>query len=444
MKYLRAITVILSALLLWGCASTVELGGVERPLMAGRFEEAATALDEHGAQVQHAQGELVLTLDQGMVRHYARDFESSNKSLTEAERLISDAFTKSITEDVGSYIVNDNVKTYPGEDFEDIYSNVFKSLNYQALGKTEDAMVEIRRATEKQQVLRNKYEKLFAKTSRSARDNDVAAISQNDVVSIEFSHSALADYLGMLYCRQLGAEADKGYFYRQVSSAFASQPKLYPFPVPKSLDTELAVPTGMARINILAFSGLEPEKKEESTYLPISNTPAMKIALPVMMRRGTLVSRVDVTIGDEHFSLEPIEDLSAVAINTFELRAQDIANKTIVRATMKALGTSIVDGVAHHAAKNSSDADKPGMEFLADMLTLFSNVFSVASERADLRMSHFFPSIARVGGVNVSPGTYDVTVQFKDSSGFVVGRVVFKDYVVRSGKLNLCEAVCLR
>jgi hypothetical protein len=142
---------------------------VEHPLSQGRYDEAVTALEANSKQLESAQGPIVLALDQGMVFHYARQFDLSNRHLDNAEGLITDAFTKSITEGVATYLVNDNARTYPGEDFEDIYSNVFKSLNYQMLGKTEDAMVEIRRATEKQQVLRDKYEKLSAKTAQAAK-----------------------------------------------------------------------------------------------------------------------------------------------------------------------------------------------------------------------------------------------------------------------------------
>ncbi|MCI2076484.1 MAG: hypothetical protein LKJ96_04040 [Sphaerochaeta sp.] len=439
----RTLLIALCALLLFGCASTVSLGSVEHPLSEGRYDEAVTALEANSKQLESAQGPIVLALDQGMVFHYARQFDLSNRHLDNAEGLITDAFTKSITEGVATYLVNDNARTYPGEDFEDIYSNVFKSLNYQMLGKTEDAMVEIRRATEKQQVLRDKYEKLSAKTAQAAKNNQVDGLS-GDLVSIEFSHSALADYLGMLYSRRLGATADLSYFHGQVTSAFSSQPHLYPFSVPSRLDEELSVPSGKARVNVIAFSGLEPYKQEVSQYLPVSRSGWMKIALPEMEGRQSMISRVDVSIGDERFTLDLLEDLSAVAKQTFALRLQDITNRTLIRATMKAVGTSVIDVVGHGIAQSASENDRQGWGLLADLATLFSSVFSVASEQADLRMSHFFPAMARVGGINVEPGVYDVTVEFKDASGFVVGRVIYKDCHVKEGGLNLVEAVCLR
>jgi len=443
MRPYKVICVILCTLLLWGCASTVELSSVEHSLALGNYDTAVIALEGRAKNLKKAQGELVYSLDSGMVQHYARNFGLSNQNLANAEQLITSAFTKSITATVASYIVNDNTKEYPGEDFEDVYSNVFMALNYQMTGKTEDAMVEIRRATEKQQVLRNKYEKLFSKTASSARNSKVSAINQVPV-SIEFSHSALVDYLGLLCSRSLGAEADKRYYQKQVSEAFQTQPTLYPFTVPKSVEDEMDIPSGLARVNVIAFSGLEPKKIERVDYVPITNSNWMKIALPVMQVRQSVVARVDVTIGTEHFTLEKLEDLSAVAANTFKLRSQDIYNKTIIRSTMKAAGTAIVDVASHEAAKNSNSDSRGGLTLFADILTLFSNIFNVASEQADLRMSHFFPSVARVGGINVPSGTYDVTIEFKDSSGNMLGRVIYKDFSVVEGKLNLCEADCLR
>jgi hypothetical protein len=118
-----------------------------------------------------------------------------------------------------------------------------------------------------------------------------------DLVSIEFSHSALADYLGMLYSRRLGATADLSYFHGQVTSAFSSQPHLYPFSVPSRVDEELSVPSGKARVNVIAFSGLEPYKQEVSQYLPVSRSGWMKIALPEMEGRQSMSSRVESPSG---------------------------------------------------------------------------------------------------------------------------------------------------
>jgi hypothetical protein len=65
---------------------------------------------------------IVLYLDKGLLEHYSGNYAASQDDLQNAERLITEAFTKSVTEGAASYILNDNTKTYPGEDYEDVYS----------------------------------------------------------------------------------------------------------------------------------------------------------------------------------------------------------------------------------------------------------------------------------------------------------------------------------
>ena len=88
---------------------------------------------------------IQLFLDKGLLEHYAGNYAYSSEDLQNAERLIEEAYTKSISENFLSYIINDNVKEYPGEDFEDIYLNVFNALNYYHRGNLEGALVEIRK-----------------------------------------------------------------------------------------------------------------------------------------------------------------------------------------------------------------------------------------------------------------------------------------------------------
>ncbi|MFA7118970.1 MAG: hypothetical protein WC159_09375 [Sphaerochaetaceae bacterium] len=436
------LVIVMAVLVVSGCASTINLKPVEIQLESGDYQKAVTTLQSRSDELQRVQGELVLNLDLGLAHHYNRDFAQSNLHLSQAEQLIDKAYTQSVTANLASFIVNDTTKEYPGEDFEDIYSNVFKALNYQALGMTEDAMVEIRRSSEKQQVLKNKYEKMLSLTTDAALSNKVGNV-QTSVVSIEFSHSALSDYLGMLFARTLGDGADKDYYYNQVGQAFASQSHLYPFAVPSSLEEELSIPQDRARLNIIAFCGLEPQKKEIVDYIPLSRNNWAKIALPVMQGRSSRIAKVQVSVGEvADFLLEPIENLGEVASNTFQLRKQSIYNKTVLRSTFKAMNTEILGITAHELSKQGDEGHTYGA--IADVLTIFSSIFQHTSEQADLRMSHFFPALAMVGGVNIPEGVYDVTISFKDVFGNILGNVIYKALPITKDKLNLYEADCIR
>jgi len=95
----------------------------------------------------------------GMLYHYDGDYVKSNEFLTEAEYAIEDLYTKSVGKAVASMLLNDNALDYFGEDYEDIYLNIFKALNYFHMNKSEDAFVEIRRVNNKLNLLEDKYKK---------------------------------------------------------------------------------------------------------------------------------------------------------------------------------------------------------------------------------------------------------------------------------------------
>ena len=78
-------------------------------------------------------------LDKGLLEHYGGYYRDSSTTLQNAERLMEEAFTKSISQSVATFIANDNSKEYPGEDFEDIYISVFNSLNHFQMGDIDGA-----------------------------------------------------------------------------------------------------------------------------------------------------------------------------------------------------------------------------------------------------------------------------------------------------------------
>jgi hypothetical protein len=66
------------------------------------------------------------------------------------------------------------------------------------------------------------------------------------------------------------------------------------------------------------------------------------------------------------------------------------------------------------------------------------------SEKADLRVSRYFPGDAYAAGITLDPGVYSFTVNYYDASGTVVGRFSKSGMRVDEGALNLVEAICLK
>ena len=250
------------SLLLLSFISCASLPGEHAPSVKnareGHYDKSLKYLEEHRKKVYGKKSDVLYYLDTGLLQHYQGEWTESINKLSAAEDEIYDLYTKSITTAIASFILNDNVLEYSGEDYEDIYLNVFNSLNYYYDGKIEDAVVETNRAINKITALQNKYQQQLIKARSAAK----LETKSKDIKSIAFHDSALAEYLRMLYCRAIGDYDGASTNQRMIKDAFVTQKALYNFSLPETIEEELSVPKGKARLNLLAFSGLSPVKTE--------------------------------------------------------------------------------------------------------------------------------------------------------------------------------------
>jgi hypothetical protein len=391
---------------------------------------------------------ISLFLDMGMLRHHDSNYAGSSQDLQEAERLISEAFTKSISGDLLSYIANDNTKEYAGEDFEDIYLNVFNALNYFSAGDLEGAMVEIRRLTlesGKLSQLNMKYENARQGFANGLMETlGAVGLSLNDALPegtnvANFKDSALARYLAVLFYMGNGDADSARIEFERLQAAFASNEKIYYHPIPSAVADVQNIPPGQARLNVIGFSGLSPVKQEQKFYAPVPffNNPElqmMELRLPVMVTRDNIIDRITVTVdGQGSFDLELIEDMEAVAKETYNARFADTFFKTFVRVLGKYISADI-------AATAAGQTQLGELARVASVYALREGLD--ATEKADIRMSRFFPAKAYVGSINLDPGTYDITVSY-----YAGGRVLTQDtynVTVEARGLNLLQVANLR
>jgi hypothetical protein len=387
---------------------------------------------------------IMLFLDKGLLEHYAGNYSASSTDLQNAERLIEEAYTKSISEGFFSYILNDNVKEYPGEDFENIYLNVFNALNYYNRNDIEGALVEIRKLSNsggKLEMLARRYEYKDPKTGAGLNDTvrkETGVSDLPDVKSVNFSNSALARYLGALFYQADGNEDSSRIEFDQIYRAYSTNTNIYSGEVPNAVEEARNVPDGMARLNIISFTGLSPVKEEKTVvqYLPFQH-PILQIAmfkLPVMTKRPSVINRIEVEVdGTKKFDLELLEDMGAVIEETFNAHYSNILLKTFIRTIIK----YVVADVAAMTAENNDNS-------LAGLaIALGARAAMDASEKADIRMSRYLPDRAYIGGINLDPGTYSVIIKYCNGNKIIYSDK-FSDVTVKSGGLNLIQSVKLR
>ncbi|MBN1798018.1 MAG: hypothetical protein JW822_05555 [Spirochaetales bacterium] len=409
--------------------------GIDKMMANRNFDKAIKQIE--GAKEKHyAEKDRVLYyLDLGMLYHYTGEYEKSNALLTQAEYAIEDLFTKSVSKAAASILLNDNALDYFGEDYEDIYLNVFKALNYIHLNKWDDAIVEIKRIDIKLNMLEDKYRDM-AKEYNKSDESDIAIKSG----TTNFYSSALARYLSMLLYRAENnydaARIDKN----KIVDAFNNEANIYNFNMP-NLDRATTW-SNKARVNFLCFTGKGVDKvaktlyihtergtlvivptkededfKEEITDIAVINSPGIpdnlhfKFQLPFMKTLGSRVTEVRIKLtagGTVDKPCEKIESLQKVAVETFKVKKPIIYLKTIARTVGKGLGAK----VAKDEINKGVDDPLAGL-----LLGIAVDIGVDATENADLRVSHFFPAYAYVSEAEVAPGTYQVEIQYYGENG---------------------------
>lgn len=452
---------VVSAFLFSGCASTTTLTkqykGLEQKLAVCDYKSAAAQI-EKSKGVQYKKKDAVLYyLDLGMLQYMAGEAKESNQSLENAERGIEAAFTKSVSQAAASLLLNDNALDYAGEDYEDVYLNVFKSLNYLRQNAFDDAFVELRRMGEKLNVLEDKYGKMADGMNKS-----VEAKRTFKAGSSRFHGSALGRFMSMLAYRTDGKMDDARIDAEKIAEVWNLQPFMYNFPMPDM--RACLTPTESPRLDIVCFTGLGPRKGAETFYIhtekdvilvgrssiqPNSRTRRsfdifpwkgvepdlhFKFQVPVMYIQTSMVARVEVVIDGAKHGLQPFENIQAAAIEAFKIK-RPLNN-------FKALTRTLVKGLAAHEAKKKirKDTKDKGDAELACMLI---DISMDATENADLRISHCFPGLASIGEVMVSKGRHTIEFRYYGRDGKLLYTDKKGEVEVSDSGLNLVQSAYL-
>ena len=254
---IRLVASILCTLFLGGCVTTRNyvFQPVDKMVAARQYDQAVTTLSgPQKTDFYSSRDGVLYNLDVGMLQHYAGHDNQSAQCLGEAERLIDDNYTKSVSKAAASFLINDYMLEYSGEEFENVYLNVFKAIDYARLNDFDGAFVEIRRMGTKLDLLEDKYGKLA-----DSMNGSESAKGQAKAGKTEFRDSALAHFMSILLYRADGKPDDASIEMNRLKKAFVDQPHIYNFPAP-NLDAMLQ-PSDKARISLIGFTGRSPGKK---------------------------------------------------------------------------------------------------------------------------------------------------------------------------------------
>jgi hypothetical protein len=369
--------------LLGGCAGySSNIAGPREAIHRGDYPTAIKAIESLAAKKDN--DELLYLMDLGIAYHAAGLYEKAIDTFREAEKLADKYDYTSVSEEVGTVIVNDDVKKYRGEDFERILINVYLALDFTLLGRWEEALVECRRINHRMDLFKakntrqfqyNSFAKYLAATLFEARGE------LNDAL-VDYRQLASSPYGNFAY---LGGPLLRTAARLRASEEVERYRKRFP-------DVRDVNPPGQGDVFVVFEQGKGPYK-----------VPSYHNRLVPQFIRSPYFgtgAKLRVDGANASFPVETLFDIENVAIRELEESAAGIAAKKVAGIVAKqAIG---------HGVAAATDNEALGA---ATALILH------AMDKADTRSWSTLPARLQVARLSLPAGKYDFTLDLETTRG---------------------------
>lgn len=404
-----SLAILLTSLLLAGCAAyklDEKQGNIYNSFATHDFSNTVDLLNKGWDEEIYKEKDKVLyNLEKGTAHHFNGDYEISFQAYSNAEREIDNLFTKSVSRGIKSFLVNDNLLAYDGEDYEDVYLNAFNSLNFVHQGDFESALVESRRIAYKLERLDIKYNGLVDALSEA----DTTGKVKWEKGESNIQNSAFGHYLSSALFSKTGKEDNARIEREKVDIALMEQSRITDGSVQmpaRELD-QLLDPREF-NVMVVSFHGRGPQKVQNDNRIFLSEEDFyMKISLPELRMYQSQVNRVTITVDDSLTSQALlIEEMDRVAEEVYNVKKPIIYARTYVRSFLKAIGT--------RAAQKKIEKKN---ENLGKLMGVMSVVTQEATEKADLRGWQTMPGKVRVKLLKLPAGEHHIKVDYLGIGG---------------------------
>jgi len=409
--FLTALALLLTVILS-GCAgmNTAFYKSVEQNVVLGNYRQATAKLAQNQNEFGQ-KGVALYNLELGLLEHYAGNYQASNQRFFAAEKEMQRLYTKSVSQHVASFIINDNELPYEGEDFEKVFVNLFLALNYVSMGNLEEALVEARKVD----VKLREYSKRYKGKNVYQKDAFVrylmGAIYEAEGEINDAYISYVKAYEGYkLYKKQYGINRPNALADAILRTAyqldFTDELERY-----EQIFGQTYRPAQHAEgsIFVVIYSGQGPIKNEikiNPTILDKDGMPhTFALAVPKFKsrERGTRVYKIGLSKSSysERITAEVGQDITAIAKKNLQNRLDMIY--------LKAGGRAVLKFLAIEAAKKK--AKKQTTQLGSVLFGALLDVGYSVSEAADVRAWRMLPHQIQVARLTAAPGVHKLVVK---------------------------------
>jgi hypothetical protein len=453
----RALLPLLAAsALLAGCAGNPlrsydkELGETLSYVRSGNVNGALALLEKNNppssSKKKDSEGkddaasgrDILYYFEKGQLLRLNNEYAQSRDAWLQADEIVKtweDEFRTDpakVFGDIGSYLINDRVRRYDGQDYEKVFLSANLALDHVLLGNTGNARIEIQKTFERETLIKNFREQEYDKISDDEKKqglsfsvNDLAKngypldqLESPEVLALKNGYqNAFAHYLAGYFFEVKGEYSLAAPGYR---NALALRPdsKL----IQSKVDKVGKVKPGPKQADVLFVieSGVAPAWKSVNISLPIpinKEIVVTSVSFPRIVPDKWVFVPASLSVGGSTLPVETIVNVDALAHRQLKDQLPGIVKRTAIRAVLKTLA--------------QYETSKKAGKFAG----LLASGASVISEQADERSWRSLPSrvsIARailpVGELplefTTDVGTYRGTVNIDEKLTIIPIRLV--------------------
>lgn len=424
-KRLRLLFISCSAVLLSACSSlspgnlfghySLQNQAVYNAVQVGDYQEAGSLAQDGVA------GEILDNMEKGRVSLLNQDYPLSKQYFEASESAVraqQEQAVISLSElamDAGALAVNDNLTSYVPADYERGFLHLYLALNYLHSNALDDALVEVRKANQVQEMAKNKREQVLRAAedkmaSEGVRANLGAILSHYPDAgqTLQAVQNGYLFYLSALLYETAG-ELNNAYVdYRRALAVATENRQVINgiMRVARKLgmreDLALleakygkatALPKGLSRIIILDEQGLVEQRDGWKLSLPVythGRGTFYNLALPYYPNRPVSIY-ANLKLGGQTFSPSKLVDVNLMARQDLNERLPAMVMRQVMRIVVK-------EQLSRQAAEEEAVGN------------LLFNVWNMLTEQPDTRSWQTLPASVYSSSVVTTAGEHELSV----------------------------------
>lgn len=390
----------------------------------GKFQEAADLVSAKARKNYGKRDILLVELDRGALLYDAGAYTSSDPLFAQAQQRITDSYTKSATASASRLVINDLTTPYYAAPYETALTFYYRAMNFLVQQDIPSAAVEARKAV------------FFLDHLRGAKKH-----GYNDDPFVQYMASLILESSGELddariaRTRALNAYEKRGWAAPQftVPSHWQQYGEVIilhavgQVPLKKSQTMQVAWHQALAWADTPVEDGGPVSPEVQNAITAGLTGAAITVSYPVLESQPTQVAGSVVQINGQSLALQKMTDIEELIKQDLEEKLPGIWFRVATRAILRRVAAV----QARHAIDGSEDGKHWGSAgWLAEMAV---SVFGSATEKADTRQWFTLPAQIYMTRAFVAPGPQNITLQFTDKNGNIIGSHTFENVNVAPG-----------